>query len=285
MSEAVDESRELPLFKVAQEFNVATGTIVEVLEKKELGHSIRGNGLNAKVSGKKAFLVLRKELLDDEKAAEKLEEIQSIEKDQPPVRFSLKRPDKPDPFNVSTKDLIHKHDEGVMLEFKETARYHIYKGHFSDEIKTEVVKTVSSFMNSLGGVLIIGVSDDGNIKGLDRDGFSAVDDAKNFMSNLLLSNLGIRCNKHVRVFVEILSHYRLIRVECDKSSQPTFVSEEDGSNSMYVRYIESTVKLDAKGMYEYIPHRFLDNIAANYYDRLIEKLGAMSSVQFAGDGL
>lgn len=285
MSEAVDESLELPLFKAAQEFNVATGTIVEILEEEELGHAIHGNGLNAKVSGKKAFLVLRKELLDDEKAAEALEEIRSQEKDRPPVRFSLKAPSRNEPFDVSTKDLVRNHDEGVMLEFKETVRYHIYKESFSDEIKREVVKTISSFMNSLGGILIIGVSDDGEVKGLKRDGFNNIDETKNFMSNLLLSNIGIKCKKYVDLYIEEFNDCKVIRVECDRSNQPNFISSDDGRSEMYIRYVESTVRLDAEGIYEYIPHRFLDNIAANYYDRLVDKLGSMSSVHFAGDGL
>ncbi|MCS3632648.1 hypothetical protein GGP55_003268 [Salinibacter ruber] len=287
MSESVDQSFRLPLFKAAQEFNTTTGTIVELLEKEGMGSSIHGSGFKAKVTGEKAFLVLRKELLGNEKAARKLEEIRSTEEDRPlsQIRFSSKRLEKPEPFDISTKELVHNHEEGSMLEFKETARYHTYRESFSDEIKMEIVRTISSFMNSMGGVLIIGVSDDGDISGLDRDEFNDVDDAKNFMSNLLLSNLGIKCSRYVRVFIDTLSHYNLIRVECDKSSQPIFFSENDGKSSMYVRYIESTVRLDAEGIYEYIPHRFLGNIAANHYEKLVDKLSEMSSVHFAGDGL
>jgi predicted HTH transcriptional regulator len=38
-----------------------------------------------------------------------------------------------------------------------------------ETLKNEVVTTISAFMNSAGGILLIGVQDDGSVYGLEKD--------------------------------------------------------------------------------------------------------------------
>ncbi len=54
-------------------------------------------------------------------------------------------------------------------EFKETGRINIHTGKKDTRMEDEVVKTVAGFLNSDGGDLLIGVADDGTVKGIDRD--------------------------------------------------------------------------------------------------------------------
>jgi len=59
--------------------------------------------------------------------------------------------------------------EGQKLEFKETLEADINTGERRAEIRHSTLKTIAAFSNADGGTLLIGVSDNGEIKGLARD--------------------------------------------------------------------------------------------------------------------
>ena len=63
--------------------------------------------------------------------------------------------------------------ENEKLELKSTLRYDIRENTVNKKLEFVIAKTISAFLNSEGGILIIGVDDDGNALGLDKDlGFS-----------------------------------------------------------------------------------------------------------------
>jgi hypothetical protein len=59
--------------------------------------------------------------------------------------------------------------EGQQLEFKETLEVDIRNGERNRNLIQSALKNVAAFLNTDGGTLLIGVSDIGEIKGLDRD--------------------------------------------------------------------------------------------------------------------
>ena len=72
---------------------------------------------------------------------------------------------------VPTRDpkVLIEEGEGLFIEFKETLRYDARKGEISKELEKMVLKTIVAFLNADGGTLLIGVSDDGKVLGLDND--------------------------------------------------------------------------------------------------------------------
>ncbi len=66
------------------------------------------------------------------------------------------------------RDLIAK-GEGNYLEFKETLFTNIRTGKEDAEITKEALKTIAAFLNTSGGILLIGVSKEGEIKGIQKD--------------------------------------------------------------------------------------------------------------------
>ena len=64
---------------------------------------------------------------------------------------------------------IIKQGENSYCEFKETLRFCLNQQKKMDYIEESVLKTIAAFLNSLGGDLFIGVSDDYKIKGLEKD--------------------------------------------------------------------------------------------------------------------
>lgn len=59
--------------------------------------------------------------------------------------------------------------EGSKLEFKETLRVDIKTNTKNKEVLLALLKTITAFLNTDGGTLLIGVSDNLEIKGLERD--------------------------------------------------------------------------------------------------------------------
>ncbi len=59
--------------------------------------------------------------------------------------------------------------ESSFFEFKSTMRYDIHTHIVNKELGAEICKSIAAFMNSNGGVVLIGVNADGTVRGLDDD--------------------------------------------------------------------------------------------------------------------
>jgi len=59
--------------------------------------------------------------------------------------------------------------EGPRLEFKETLEIDVKTGTSNPGVLKATLKTIAAFLNTDGGTLLIGVSDSGEVKGLERD--------------------------------------------------------------------------------------------------------------------
>ena len=59
--------------------------------------------------------------------------------------------------------------ESKWVEFKQTGRVNLHTNQRDEVIEQQVVKAVAGFMNAEGGTLLIGVSDSGEITGIEID--------------------------------------------------------------------------------------------------------------------
>ena len=59
--------------------------------------------------------------------------------------------------------------ESANLEFKSSLRWDMVKECKNTVLENVIIKTVGAFSNSEGGILVIGVADDGSVLGLDKD--------------------------------------------------------------------------------------------------------------------
>jgi type I restriction enzyme R subunit len=102
-------------------------------------------------------------------------------------------------FDLSDeKRILQKIEQGesTRLEFKSSIRYNRREGKKKDKIiEHQIVKTVCAFLNSpSGGSLLIGVDDDGNVVGVEDDGFDNDDKALRHLVQIIKRDIG-------RVFV------------------------------------------------------------------------------------
>jgi predicted HTH transcriptional regulator len=59
--------------------------------------------------------------------------------------------------------------EDENLEFKSSARWDYREGQANKTLEVVIVKTIAGFLNGNGGILVIGVNDDGEVLGLEPD--------------------------------------------------------------------------------------------------------------------
>jgi hypothetical protein len=93
--------------------------------------------------------------------------------------------------------------ESSSLEFKSTMRTNLKNEKPGKEIELAWLKAVVGFMNSDGGILLIGVSDDGEILGLDADNFANEDKCRLHFKNLINTHIGVEFTRFISLFVNI----------------------------------------------------------------------------------
>lgn len=150
-------------------------------------------------------------------------------------------------------DLI-RDGESPILEFKSSLRWDRVQRCANKQLRKVVAKTICGFLNSEGGTLLIGVSDDGVALGLqedidslgrkDRDGFIQE------LTQILSTYLGDSVAPYVHSRFELVNGVEICRVDIDASPSPIFLS--DGANQQfYIRHGSSTKPLEMEEMIKY----------------------------------
>ena len=133
--------------------------------------------------------------------------------------------------------------EGIATEFKATFRRNIHTGKPDKNIESSALKEIVAFLNTLGGNLIIGVDDDGNISGLRQDIFSSKDVYKTHIANQFNARVGAEYGKYLKYHWDILDGETVLRIECKElpNTEEAFLDGE-----LYVRNSAQTIKLSTK---------------------------------------
>lgn len=152
------------------------------------------------------------------------------------------------------EDLIVK-GENERLEFKSTLRKNLHTGKVDKNISHSVLKTIVAYLNSKGGSLLIGISDDGKILGLENDDFANLDRLRLFFTDLLRKHIGSRFLPNVKFEIYSIDGVKVLKVDCFKSSKRVFLNWEN-SEEFYVRHGASTLKLKGSDLIDYVRERF-----------------------------
>ena len=146
--------------------------------------------------------------------------------------------------------------EGFFVEFKETLRYDARKGEISKELEKVVIKTIVGFLNADGGTLLIGVSDEGKVIGLENDYKTLPkknkDGFENHMSMLVKTMIGLAFTKYVSVSFEKLEDKEISMVTVREGHKPAYLINGDKKEDFYVRVGNSTQPFSMSEMTEYI---------------------------------
>ncbi len=172
-------------------------------------------------------------------------------------------------FNELKKriDLKHKEDkqedkvkeliisgENEVLEIKSTLRFDIKEGIVNKKLEYVIAKTVSAFLNTEGGTLIIGVDDDGNTLGLEKDIQTLtkqnIDGFELHLRQVVKKYLSDYFEKYIKVTFPKVDEKEICLIQISKSGKPVFITSE-GNESFFVRNGNSSIPKNRQGQSEY----------------------------------
>lgn len=154
--------------------------------------------------------------------------------------------------------------EHETLEFKETLRWDVVLETANKKLEEVVIKTLAGFANRIGGTLLIGVADSGEVRGLARD-YACLGGSRDKMqlhlTNLLTNHFGqaYRASRIRVVFVDYEGE-DVCRVDIDRSHSALFVTTSDSKGNpaerFFVRSGNSTQELSPSQSATYIHEHF-----------------------------
>jgi len=152
--------------------------------------------------------------------------------------------------------------ESDRIEFKSSLRWDFREEKANKVLEDVIVKTISAFLNTEGGMLFIGVDDDGNILGLQNDyqvmqkgnadGFMLV------MTNLINKHFGKNAHRLIHSNVVTINNKQVCIVEMGKSEQPVFLKKGEKEN-FYIRASAASLPLGLSEATEYIRSHWSKN--------------------------
>ena len=147
--------------------------------------------------------------------------------------------------------------ESDKLEFKSTIRTNLQTGEPDKRMEKAVLKTLVAFMNSEGGTLLIGVSDDGTVCGIDLDGFDNRDKLNLHFTNMISSSIGNEYLPYIKFkLVDFDEKRSVMRVVCARSRKPVFL-KEGKAEIFFVRSGPASVELAGMNLINYVKNRSL----------------------------
>jgi predicted HTH transcriptional regulator len=144
--------------------------------------------------------------------------------------------------------------ESVELEFKSTLRWNLKANKPGKEVELAWLKSVVAYLNGDGGVLLIGVGDDGAVLGLDADQFKSDDKALLHVNNLIRQHIGLEFAPYIHPAVYPLPEGRVMAIECRPAREPAYLKMGE-SEDFYVRVGPSSQKLPNSKIVDYLKER------------------------------
>ena len=161
------------------------------------------------------------------------------------------------PVENNDYKLIIKNGESKTVEFKSTLRWNIKQIKTDKIIEHSVMKTINAFLNCEGGMLFIGLDDDGNLLGLGSDfdsfsGHNKKDEFQKHFDNLIKNGFGNSIHRAIKFTFEEIDGICLALVNIAKKyPEPTFLKHEN-DEKFYIRATASTHELKGRELANYI---------------------------------
>jgi hypothetical protein len=145
--------------------------------------------------------------------------------------------------------------ENDHVEFKSSLRWDFNQNQMNKALEMVIMKTISAFLNTNGGILIIGVDDSGGVVGLDndyntiskksRDGFMLT------LTNLINQHLGKNAHKFIDINIISMEGKDVCTVKVVKSDGPVFLGKNE-NETFFIRTSASSQRLSVSEVVGYI---------------------------------
>jgi hypothetical protein len=153
-----------------------------------------------------------------------------------------------------------KKGESNYVEFKSSIRWDYHQNKPNKDLEYDIAKAIAGFMNTEGGTLFIGVNDQGEILGLEKDykTLGRKQDKDGFLlaiDNIVNEYLGKEFTEHLTIEVDKVEDKDICIVEVSDSDTEVYV-KKDHNEEFYVRASASTQPLTVREANEYINKHF-----------------------------
>jgi hypothetical protein len=166
--------------------------------------------------------------------------------------------------HVDLAEIIKSGEHGF-LEFKSTMRWNWKENKLDKKMEEIILKTIAAFSNAEGGKLLIGVTDEGSILGLESD-YNTFKEAnkdhfelhlRNIVNNAFGKDFGIT---QLSVKFPVVDDQEICEIDIKAGKQPLYLETSDKggpyTKKFYVRSGNSSQELDISETATYIKKRF-----------------------------
>jgi hypothetical protein len=161
----------------------------------------------------------------------------------------------PETEDAEINDILAR-SESETLEFKSTMQVDVETGQKSVKMKQVIAKTLAGFMNNIGGILLIGVDDDGNPIGLDYD-LKNLKNKDNFVrsfSQIVFDMIGKEYHQFLdpqETSFKPIDGMEVFKIKVNPAPEPAFVVCKSKPPVFFVRMGSSTVPFNVKEAINY----------------------------------
>lgn len=155
--------------------------------------------------------------------------------------------------------LVLERGETEEIEFKASLRWDHARNSINRSLETAAVRAIAGFLNGAGGSLVLGVDDEGGVRGLERD-YGTLhrpdrDGYQQFVMDLVRRRLGGDLCPNVHLGFARVDGLDVCRVVVEPSERPVYL-EEGKDPGLYLRMGASTRRLDVREAVEYVARRW-----------------------------
>lgn len=174
-------------------------------------------------------------------------------------RYSIKSECKkllfPNPYKKYDIDKLLHRNEDQKLEYKSSMRWDMKENKQNLALEETIAKELCAFMNSDGGDLLIGVDDEGNPIGLEKDYSTfknkSSDGFAQHVTNLVIKYLDKTANVYLSLSFHVVNKEEICLCRIKHASRPIYLTKNN-EKRFYVRQNNTTQPLDIEQAYNYI---------------------------------
>lgn len=162
---------------------------------------------------------------------------------------------------LSEQDTIRsiiRRGEDSKTEYKETLCLDVKKQTKEKYIQESIMKTIAAFLNTKGGDLLIGISDNRGLTGLEDEIKKLFGNNKdkflNSFKDLVKSNIGGNFYPYIEHKMVTIEGKSILWIQCKASTEAVFIGED-----FFVRTNPATDRLTGRRLVKYIQNRFAEN--------------------------
>lgn len=145
--------------------------------------------------------------------------------------------------------------ESATVEFKSTIRWDRKLNKVNKLLEKSILKTIVGFMNAKGGVLIVGVDDNGEVLGLADDYNSLpkgnIDGLENHLTQIFNKNIGIEHRHLVKISTIDVDSNEVLIIRVLASKVPIYLGDNE-SEEFYLRTGNTTSLLNGRKIFNYL---------------------------------